>query len=103
VNWWLEIAPGLTVLLLLGTLLFVLRRKGTTAIPRLRWNRRGLQNRTLCLLERQSLSPQHTLHLIQVGRTRLLIGCAPSSCHLLAALPETDEQGGLSLPGENPR
>jgi flagellar biogenesis protein FliO len=42
------------------------------------------------VLERVSLGPQHSLHLVRVSDRILLIGTAPSACTLLdtpAALP----------------
>jgi flagellar biosynthetic protein FliO len=71
------------VLLLLGGTLWWLRRRGFAglALPR----RHG-ERRMECL-ERLPLGPQHTLHLVRVGKSELLLASSPSGCALVEALP----------------
>jgi|HubBroStandDraft_4_1064222.scaffolds.fasta_scaffold303700_2 flagellar biogenesis protein FliO len=69
-----QLAAVLFVIALLWLVVWVLRRKGViAAVPR---GRRG--ERSLELLERQPLSPQHSIHLIRSGERRFLIGAHPS-------------------------
>jgi len=67
------------VLGLLGTALWWLRRRGlaTLAIGRKR-SRRKLE-----LVERLPLGPQHSLHLVRLGETMLLVAASPGGCRLI--------------------
>src|SRR5207248_559284 len=70
----MEILPVAAVLALLGGALWFLRRKGIV---------RG-GGRQLAILERLTLTPQHTLCLVRVGEETLLIGTAPSTLQVLS-------------------
>jgi flagellar biosynthetic protein FliO len=75
------------VLCLLGATLWWLRRRGYAASgPR----RKG---RRLESLERLPLGPQHSLHLVRIGRTLSVVSCSPGGCALLQTLPG-EEAGG---------
>lgn len=81
------------VLLVLGTLVFLLymaQRRGWA-----QWS--GLRNtgnqRTVTVLERIRLTPQHTLHVLAIGERRLLVTSSPGSCQLIAELPKEDSSG----------
>jgi flagellar biosynthetic protein FliO len=70
------------VLALLGSALWWLRRRGL-ALPAV--SRRP--GRRMECLERLPLGPQHTLHLVEVGDTTLLIASAPGGCSLVRSFP----------------
>ena len=88
-NWWVELAPGLTIIALLVACLWILQRKG---LARLRFpglNSSSSINKQIQILERQAISGQHTLYLVQVGKVKMLLAGAPSACQLIAVLPES--------------
>jgi flagellar biogenesis protein FliO len=72
------------VLCLLGGTLWWLRRRGYAAVA----SRRG--DRRMETLERLPLAPQHTLHLVRIGRSVALVATSPSGCALLQILPGED-------------
>jgi len=76
-----QVAMVLLVFALLGGLLWFLKRRGLASLPLS--PRRGGSARRLEILERVSLTPQHSLHLVRVSGKILLIGTAPSACSLL--------------------
>jgi len=74
-----QMAAVAGVLGLLGGALWWLRRRGmaTLAIGR----KRSL--RSLELVERLTLGPQHSLHLVRLGETMLLVAASPGGCRLI--------------------
>jgi len=81
-------AVGL-VLLLLGATLWVLRRRGFAGFA----PGRTAAGRRIECLERQSLGPQHTLHLVRVGENELLLVSSPSGCALVERLTRLTAEG----------
>jgi flagellar biosynthetic protein FliO len=81
-----ELAAVGAVLALLTATLWWLRRRGFAAILP---TRRAPARRLECL-ERLSLGPQHTLHLVRVGDTALLLASTPAGCALVQSLPLAD-------------
>jgi flagellar biosynthetic protein FliO len=81
----MELAEQVTIVLavfaLLGALLWFLKRRGMASVNF--GVRRGRNARSVEVLERVPLTPQHALHLVRVSGKVLLIGTAPSSCTLL--------------------
>ena len=77
----------MAVLCLLGGTLLWLRRRGYAAIA----TRRG--DRRMETLERLPLAPQHTLHLVRIGRAVALVATSPGGCTLLQTLPGEDGGG----------
>lgn len=77
------------VLCLLGATLWWLKRRGYAAPTA---GRRGA--RSLEPLERLPLGPQHTLHLVRIGRTVAVVSCSPGGCALLQTLPAEESAGG---------
>jgi len=78
------IQPVLAVLFVLGLLggaLYWLRTKGLA-----RFNGKGLSGfgrqsgRRMQAIERLSLTPQHSLHLVSVGGRTLLVAVSPGGC-----------------------
>ncbi len=80
------------VLLLLAATLWVLRSRGLAVMGERRWLARVWKPdlppaRRLECLERLRLSPQHTLHLVRVGESAVLLASTPSGCALLQTIP----------------
>lgn len=78
-----QLAAVAGVLLLLLAVLWGLRRRGF-AVAGLR---KKPAQRSLESLERLPLGPQHTLHLIRLGETRLLLATSPAGCSLVSTVP----------------
>jgi flagellar biogenesis protein FliO len=68
------------VLVLLAASLWWLRRKGLA-----RGGARGPRPRTLQAVERVTLGPQHSLHLVRLADRGLLVGISPAGCARLAS------------------
>ncbi len=77
------------VLGLLGMTLWWLRRRGMAclAIGRKRARRK------LELVERLPLGPQHSLHLVRLGETMLLVSASPGGCRLIERHSEAAATG----------
>ena len=83
-----QFAGVAVVLCLLGATLWWLRRRGYAAVTMGRRDARRLQ-----ALERLPLGPQHSLHLVRIGRKVAVVSCSPGGCALLETLPgEGDPQ-----------
>jgi len=78
-----QMAAVAGVLTLLASTLWFLRRHGTLAavLPVKRKARR------LECLERLPLGPHHTLHLVRMGDTSLLVASSPGGCSLVQSFP----------------
>jgi flagellar biosynthetic protein FliO len=74
-----QMAAVAVVLLLLGATLWVLRRRG---LPGIALGTKSAGRRIECL-ERRPLGPQHTLYLVRVDETELLLALSPSGCSLV--------------------
>ncbi len=72
------------VLALLAATLWWLRRRGL-AVPLS--PRRSPAGRRLECLERLPLAPQHTLHLVRMGDTALLLASTPAGCTVVRSVP----------------
>jgi flagellar biosynthetic protein FliO len=79
-----QIIVVVLVLALLGGLMWWLRRRGFAGMT---LNRRGADRRMECL-ERLPLGPQHTLHVVRIGATELLLVSSPSGCVLIKDLSQ---------------
>ena len=78
------------VVLLLGATLWVLRRRGLAGVA---FGKRPGGRRIECM-ERLPLGPQHTLHLVRVGETELLLACSPSGCSLVESFARRTAEAG---------
>jgi len=74
-----QVAAVAAVLSSLGGTLWWLRRRGM-ATPA--WGRTRCR-RKLELVERLPLGPQHSLHLVRLGETMLLVAASPGGCRLI--------------------
>ncbi len=87
-----QFAIVLAVLGLLCGSLWLLRQKG--------WARTGLRRKRedgqprLEIVDRLSLTPHHSLHLVRMADRTLLIGLSPSACSLLESSPVTPSPAG---------
>jgi len=79
-----QMAAVAGVLTLLALTLWFLRRRGITGI---RQARKGATRRLECL-ERLPLGPHHTLHLVRIGETSLLVASSPGGCSLVQSFPQ---------------
>jgi flagellar biogenesis protein FliO len=75
---------GLALLAVFGMLGAALWFVKTRQSPNLRL--RG--ERRMQVIERVSLTPQHTLCLVKIGERLVMIGTAPSSCQLIETLED---------------
>src|SRR5213078_3748015 len=82
---------GVAVVLgLLGAALWWLRRRGMASFPAMRRAGRRME-----AVERLTLGPQHSLHLVRVGDETLLIACSAESCSLLQTTPVLPVEAGM--------
>lgn len=75
------------VLALLGGALLVLKKRGAAS-----FRMPGISStvpRRLEVIERITLGPQHSLHLVRAGGRLLLVATAPTSCQLLSSEEES--------------
>jgi flagellar biosynthetic protein FliO len=69
-----QLAGVVLVLAVLGVLALLGRRRGFS---------RSSRPRRMEVLERLTLSPNHSLHLVTVDGRTMLVGISPSGCQLL--------------------
>jgi len=69
------------VLALLGGTLWWLRHKGVAVFTMKTGGGKGA--RSMKVVERLALTPQHSLHLVRVGDRTLLIAASPNGCSIL--------------------
>jgi flagellar biosynthetic protein FliO len=82
------VQQAMAVFLVLGLLfgaLWLLRRKSLRGFGLLASRPHG--DKRLRVIERISLTPQHSVHLVQVADTLLVVGVSPAGCNSLASLP----------------
>jgi len=78
----------LAVLGILVTALYLLKQRGIARFTGIR--RLGGPERIMKVVERIPLTPQHTMHLVQIGQRRVLISSSPGSCQLITEISEQD-------------
>jgi flagellar biogenesis protein FliO len=89
-----QLAAVGAVLALLAATLWWLKRRGIAV----RLPVKKAVGRKLECLERLPLGPQHTLHLVRLGETALLVSSSPSGCALVESL--TCREIGIDAPEE---
>ena len=83
-----QITMVFVVFAVLGSLLWVLRKKGVASF---RFGRKSSGNgKQLEVIERLPLTASHSVHLIRVGNRTLLVGVAPGGCTLLERSESVD-------------
>ena len=85
-----QVAAVALVLLLLSASLWVLRRRGFAGVAL----GKKATGRRMESLERLPLGPQHTLHLVRVDETELLLALSPSGCRLVESLARRTAEAG---------
>ncbi len=75
-----QVLSVLLVFALLGGALWFLRRKAAG------WQQPLGRARSLQSLERLALSPQHSLHVVEIEGRRLVVATHPQGCTLLTEL-----------------
>ena len=78
-----QLAAVAGVLTLLGLTLGILRRRGLAGLTMTK----NKPARRLECLERLPLGPHHTLHLVRMGETALLVASSPGGCSLVQSVP----------------
>jgi flagellar biogenesis protein FliO len=76
-----QAAAVLLVLVLLGATIYMLRAKGMTMM--LRRGSGGAGQKQLEAIDRLSLTPHHSLHLVKVEGRTVLIAVSPGGCALV--------------------
>ena len=81
-----SLAAVLLVLGLLGGALLLLRSRGAASfhLPRLA----AAGPRSMQVVERVTLGPQHALHLVRISGRSFVIVTSPTACQLLAQMEE---------------
>ena len=82
-----QFAAVFLVLALLAAALWLLRRKGFASV-RLPLARSGGAARKMQVVERVSLSAQHSLHLVSLGGRLIIVGVSPGGCSRIAVFAE---------------
>ena len=83
------VAAVTLVLILLGGVLYVLRKRGVASFSDAGspFGRSG-NGRQLKVMEKVPLGAQHALHLVRVGDRLILVATAPGSCQMMDAAPD---------------
>lgn len=79
-----QMAAVVGVLTLLALTLWFLRTQGIAGVMPVR----NKPARRLECLERLPLGPHHTLHLVRIGETSLLVASSPGGCSLVQSFPQ---------------
>ena len=74
-----QVGAVAVVLSLLGATTWWLRHRGLASLG----VGRRRSRRKLELIERLALGPQHSLHLVRLGETMLLVSASPGGCRLI--------------------
>jgi len=84
-----QVAAVLGVLTLLAMTLWFLRKGGIAGVLPVK----SKPARRLECLERLPLGPHHTLHLVRMGETSLLVASSPGGCSLVQSFPPDASRG----------
>ncbi|HYO84253.1 MAG TPA: flagellar biosynthetic protein FliO [Bryobacteraceae bacterium] len=82
-----QFAAVLVVLITLAAALWVLNRRGLV-----QWRPLGTGPRQMQVIERLPLTAQHSLHLVKVGDSMLIVASAPGGCSVLGPVPSVGER-----------
>jgi flagellar biosynthetic protein FliO len=94
------VQQSIAVFLVLGLLfgaLWLLRRKSLRGFRLISKQPRDV--RQLRVIERVSLTPQHSVHLVQVADMLLVVAVSPAGCNSLASLPVLASAHSLQVNG----
>jgi flagellar biosynthetic protein FliO len=87
-----QILGVIVVLGLLAATLWWLRRRGLAQIPALAHRRKA---RILRIVDRVSLAPAHSLHLVRMADRAILLTVSPNGCQVLESSPWDSIKGHL--------
>ncbi|HVO99521.1 MAG TPA: flagellar biosynthetic protein FliO [Bryobacteraceae bacterium] len=81
-----QVCSVLLVFLLLGALVWALRRGGRGQVFGAGLIRKRVQeaSRAMIAMERLALTPHHTLHIVRVNGREVLVATHPQGCSLIA-------------------
>jgi hypothetical protein len=82
-----QVFSVLLVFSLLGAVLWVLRQGGRVSFRGLA-RKRAMGDRTMIPVERLSLTPQHTLHIVRIDGRDVLVVTHPQGCTVLTTPAE---------------
>lgn len=83
-----QVFSVLLVFALLGAVLWLLRRGGKISFQGMAWKRALGDTRTMVAVERLSLTPQHTLHIVRIDGRDVLVVTHPQGCSVLTTATE---------------
>jgi hypothetical protein len=83
-----QVFSVLLVFSLLGAVLWLLRRGGKVSFRGLAWKRALGSTKTMVAVERLSLTPQHTLHIVRIDGRDVLVLTHPQGCSVLTVATE---------------
>jgi flagellar biosynthetic protein FliO len=86
-----QVLGVVAVLALLGGSLWWLRRKGLAQFA-VR-GPGGSRTKSMRVIERLALTPQHSLYLVRVADRTLLIAASPGGCSILDGVAESANEG----------
>jgi flagellar biosynthetic protein FliO len=89
-----QIIAIIAVLALLLTVLWLLRQKGLARMN-LAFGKRFGSSKYMEVVERLSLTPHHSLHLVRFDNRTVVVGVSPSGCTRIAVLRSSDPAGKL--------
>ncbi len=78
-----QVLSVLLVFSLLGAALWLLRRGGRISFQRALGNRKSM-----VAVERLALTPQHTLHLVRINGSEVLLATHPQGCSVVTTAAE---------------
>jgi flagellar biogenesis protein FliO len=88
-----QVFSVLLVFSLLGAALWLLRRGGRISVQGVARMRALGNTRSMVAVERLSLTPQHTLHIVRIDGRDLLVVTHPQGCSVLTVAVEEKAMG----------
>ena len=83
-----QVFSVLLVFSLLGAALWALRRGGRVSFSGFARKRTLGNTRSMVAVERLSLTPQHTLHMVRLNGRELVVATHPQGCSLVTEIAE---------------
>jgi flagellar biogenesis protein FliO len=83
-----QVFSVLLVFSLLGAVLWMLRRGGRISFQGLARTRAMGNTRSMVAVERLALTPQHTLHIVRIHGSEVLVATHPQGCSVVTTVAE---------------
>jgi flagellar biogenesis protein FliO len=83
-----QVLSVLLVFSLLGAALWLLRRGGRISFQGVARTRALGNRRSMIAVERLALTPQHTLHIVRINGSEVLLATHPQGCSVIPAAAE---------------